>query len=409
MVEAASDPDEPRLAYLDPGDGRPRPLRFVKDDGRWVVLGAAQNGAWVETVLLHGGGHLLVGGKAVGCGAVPVTDPSEIARLLTAFRRTYGRPAWLERLEGDARVIMLDPTRPVRAPDPEERLRLEFDAAAPHYHERVESRPVERYLKRLTADHLLRTFAGLDPLLEIGSGSGYETLPLLRAGHSVTAVDVSARMLETLEQNARGAGVADRLTTVVGSLSRLPAEVTSPPDGGYAGACSTFGPFNLVDDLEPVRLGLARALRPDAELVFTSLNRPGVAPLAWELAAWRTESLRGRFRARSWTTRQTFYPLELFRRRPSEWQRCLSPEFRRVHVQPVSVLAPPFNPSTARTWPGPAARALFRAADGRLTRWSGLAEASEWSLLTFRRVPAPSPERRPTDTGAAKFGRPARL
>lgn len=51
------------------------------------------------------------------------------------------------------------------------------------------------------------------PVLELGAGSGRVTLPLLRAGHSVVAVDQSAAMLERLTVRAASlpAGVRQRL------------------------------------------------------------------------------------------------------------------------------------------------------------------------------------------------------
>ncbi len=51
----------------------------------------------------------------------------------------------------------------------------------------------------------LATTAG-GPVLDVGAGSGRVTLDLLRHGHSVTALDVDAELLEALAKRAEAAG-----------------------------------------------------------------------------------------------------------------------------------------------------------------------------------------------------------
>ncbi len=60
--------------------------------------------------------------------------------------------------------------------------------------------------------------------LEIGAGTGYFTLNLMRAGviDRATCLDISPGMLTTLERNAAGLGLAGRVDTVATDAEHLP-------------------------------------------------------------------------------------------------------------------------------------------------------------------------------------------
>lgn len=55
-----------------------------------------------------------------------------------------------------------------------------------------------------------------DPILECGCGSGRLTLPLIKKGFQVTALDISEKMLDILRSKAQG---AKNLTTVCGDMT----------------------------------------------------------------------------------------------------------------------------------------------------------------------------------------------
>ena len=59
----------------------------------------------------------------------------------------------------------------------------------------------------------LEQIGGGGTALDLGAGAGRDTIALARAGYHVTAVDLSQRGLERIEQRARLAGVSDRVET----------------------------------------------------------------------------------------------------------------------------------------------------------------------------------------------------
>ena len=92
--------------------------------------------------------------------------------------------------------------------------------------------------------------------LELGCGSGIETLALLRAGWRVTAMDASAEGIRRTQARAVEAGLADRLTAQAATFETY---VPTPADFVYAGASLPFcdpAAFPRVWD------GIRGALRP---------------------------------------------------------------------------------------------------------------------------------------------------
>ncbi len=141
-------------------------------------------------------------GRASFAAASPVRDSSRVRALQELFRAKYGAEAWRTYFEGRNEVLEVDPQREPIPPTALERIRGEFDSVAPGYDARIARQPIERYLKDRVTDLALDTLRGLDPILEIGPGTGYHTAPLLAAGHRVVAVDLSERMLEQLQTKA---------------------------------------------------------------------------------------------------------------------------------------------------------------------------------------------------------------
>ncbi|MFY9717776.1 MAG: methyltransferase domain-containing protein [Thermoplasmata archaeon] len=378
---------EEGLVWLEAGASDAVPLRFIEEHGRYFVLATTARTKWVGVSLRTGGCFVTRSGSLrQRCAVDPVIDPFDRARIHAGFRIRYGAAAWLPPLSPSLRILRLDPGASVIERSQADRARLEFDAAAPDYADRVAARRVERYLKATTLARLRTTFSGVDPLLEIGPGVGLETIPLLADGHRITAVDLSGRMLEELRKRADRIVPGNRLDCRVGRLGDLDTALAGLPAGSFAGAFSTFGAFNLEEDLTTLRRGLANALGTEARLAFTTLNRPAPLPMLWDAVDGHLREVPRRMLLRT-ATENTTYPLDLFRRRPAEWDVALRPEFLRRSSEAVSVLAPPFEPVRAWAALGETGHRAIARADGWLRRRRVLAELGEWALLTYERLP----------------------
>jgi SAM-dependent methyltransferase len=134
-----------------------------------------------------------------------------------------------------------------------------FDAIAPRY-DRVYARDSHSLRARLEAAKLPSRAGAPGRVLDLGIGTGRELAFLLDAGHAVTGIDFSARMIEACEKRAR------KVPIVHGDFyAPLPF-----PDASFESAIALFG--SLAHPPDPgahARLAkeLARVLVPGGVLV----------------------------------------------------------------------------------------------------------------------------------------------
>lgn len=383
--------DHPRTLELRAGRSPWARLLFVEDRGRYFVLPSAELSAWYFEAASQGGAWVRTEpGHERSCASRIVYRADELARVRSLFRAKYGAEATEAHFAKSRRALSLDPTRVAVTPTWESRVRDEFDSVAAGYDESIDHQPIERYLKDRAADLLGRSLAGLDPLLEIGPGTGFHTLRLLADGHRVTAVDISSEMLSQLRQRAEAADLAGRLEVRLGRLSDLGRILEDVPDGAFRGAYSAFGAFNIEPTLRPAVRALARLIAPGGRLVIAALNRPGLAPMAWELLMGRAAAAFRRV-AEVVPVNGIRYPLELHVPSADGWDALLEPGFRRRRREPVSVVAPPFGSDRAVAFLGERGGRRVRDWDRRLARVPGSWAAAEWVLFDYERRTKPEP------------------
>jgi SAM-dependent methyltransferase len=368
-------------------------LLYVADGDQLFVIPSEGAPGWSSHVLRVGSADVLLpnGSRATLSAGLEI-DPRRAEEARAAFRAKYGPAVWGHHFPLRTNVIVLRPPPVGPARTPMERVREEFDATAPHYRERTESDPVESHLKARSVALLLREFAGRDPLLEIGPGAGVETLPLLRAGHHVTAVDISPKMLEQLVARARTAGVAERLTPRVGQLRTIATDLSDTPTGSFSGGFSTFGALNLEPELDAAAPGIARLLSPGSVFVAGVLNRFAATPLTFELLRGGPRPLMARL-GRPVLAEDIRYPLDIWPWSIPEYDRSFAPFFERVGVAPVSALAPPFRADRFLARLSPRARRTLVSLDDALVRSVWGRRMSEWLLLLYRRTRVPARSR----------------
>jgi ubiquinone/menaquinone biosynthesis C-methylase UbiE len=100
--------------------------------------------------------------------------------------------------------------------------------------------------------------------LEIGAGTGYFTLNLMRAGivERATCLDISPGMLATLERNAADLGLAERVSTVATDAEHLPF------DDASFDLVLGHAVLHHLPDLEQAFREFHRVLRPGGLVFF---------------------------------------------------------------------------------------------------------------------------------------------
>ena len=146
-----------------------------------------------------------------------------------------------------------------------------YDAGADNEDARLERHQLEY---DLTWRYLTRYLPPVGSILEIGAGTGRYTLALCRRGHAVTAVDLSAVLLERCQRRLAAEGLDGRAQYVVADARDLHAVPATAFD-----AVLLMGPlYHLVfeeDRREAVRQAADR-LRSGGVLFSAHLSRLGV-------------------------------------------------------------------------------------------------------------------------------------
>jgi SAM-dependent methyltransferase len=227
--------------------------------------------------LRSGVAELRLADRTVHGTATLVTDAAEKALALDRFRAAYGPAQFARWYDRPARVLRVDlATDPGAAGSGEDRyaawLEAEFDNVADEYDRHITGNRMNRLLRDRSLAHLRVVFAERHRLLELGCGSGMETMTLLREGHEIVAVDISDRMLAVVRAKADREGLGGQLRTVKLRARDL-ADFARSQEGAFDGAYSTYGALNCEPDLRPTAAGFARLLRPGAPLVVGVYNR----------------------------------------------------------------------------------------------------------------------------------------
>jgi demethylphylloquinol methyltransferase len=115
-----------------------------------------------------------------------------------------------------------------------------------------------------------------DRVLYLGAGSGEDAVAAARAGVDVTAIDLSARMIERLRRRMARKGLKAEL--VAGdALTLAPETLFDAVCGNYF--FNVFGP----DDMPVVLAKAATHVRPGGQLMIADMAPPSglLGPLAW--------------------------------------------------------------------------------------------------------------------------------
>ena len=289
--------DLPATVKLSLRGGPPVELTFIEEGPEIFLVASDPTATWAHESVRSPVELLRPDGRRETRLAWPIDDPARVDTVLTAFRHKYGEAAWERYYRGRTRVLTLRETTARGDRPPEEVLRAEFDAVAAGYTDAVERNPFAYYLRERSEQGFRPLFVGNDPILELGPGTGIETLALLRDRHRVIAVDISPRMLEELRHRAEAAGMSAQLDTRLGSIGNLDHVLGDLATGSVGGALSTFGALNLEPHLDRLPPVLTRILTPGAPFFTGLLNRWGLVPAAYLLLAGHPREAARRLRS----------------------------------------------------------------------------------------------------------------
>jgi deazaflavin-dependent oxidoreductase (nitroreductase family) len=253
-------------------------VRYATSDGR-IIIFPENTGRqdWVANLVSNPHVRLysdfgIFEGNAVLKRVDGLDDP-----VLKVFMRKYGLKQVKERYWGQRRYVEVKTTSSLGSPDINELiygdLEVAFDSVAEKYDHHILDNPMNRWLRNVSVGLLSRLFKPGDTVLELGCGTGTETVSLASFGVNVIACDISGRMLEVLKGKAERAGLSGRITTVHSRASEAVQKVRSMGITQLDGAYSTYGAINTEPKVLALLHDLHTILKPNGKLVLGVWNK----------------------------------------------------------------------------------------------------------------------------------------
>ena len=319
-------------------------LGYTRTHSIVYLVARNREALWPVDLLRSGIVELSLDGSPIRGRVSLIFDAGERARVLDRFREKYGPTRYERSYAHPARVLRIDLSTAEQTIVPEDNyyrwLTDEFDNVAADYDQHILGNRINRLLRDRSLTLFRSTFSGVRYLLEIGCGSGMETLPLLRDGHEICAVDISGEMLETVRRKAAQEGLLERLRTYRLPARDLPLLLRDIGSGAFDGGYSTYGALNCEPELKSLPPILYKLIRPNGRLIAGVYNRW----CAFEIVGY---FLTGRFRRAFGRTAHPVlvgasrFCVDVFAYSVGEIERVFAPNFVTERVHGVPVFLPP--------------------------------------------------------------------
>lgn len=253
-------------------------VRFISIGGKLVIFPQNQGRQdWVANIKTNPKVNLFIAGRAVRGNAKikqisGLNDP-----LLGIFTRKYGLNEVKKRYWGQTRYFEIDIISESPAQDYAELyyadLEAAFDGVAEHYDEHILGNPMNLWLRNRSVNYLTKAFRPGAVVLEIGCGTGTETLSLAQHGLIIIAADISSKMLEVLTRKAREAGLSDSIIPLHARPYALKDGLRQKGFNKIDGAYSTYGAINTEPNLRQLFEDLHSVIRQNGLLVLGVWNK----------------------------------------------------------------------------------------------------------------------------------------
>jgi ubiquinone/menaquinone biosynthesis C-methylase UbiE len=266
---------------------------------------------------------------------------------------------------------------------------LAFDRLAPEY-DTLADGEIFRLLRRRTHSAFARRFTGGSRVLEIGCGTGLDTLFMASQGLHVVACDPSEEMVSRSLRRLAHEGVGERVTVLPCGLHDLASFLDALAEpGGFDGIVSNFGALNCVEHLAPLGALARRYLRSGGVMMLGLMGRVCAVE-----ALYFTATRRVRLAGRRLGTGASLVPVAgvdvpTFYHRIADVRATLGPELVLEGIEGIGVaLPPPYLEARWQQLPR-AFRGILTRVDALLAPWPPFNRVGDHVLLQFakRREP----------------------
>jgi ubiquinone/menaquinone biosynthesis C-methylase UbiE len=262
------------------------------------------------------------------------------------------------------------------ATDAFDQLAAEYDALA--------AGEIFQLMRRRTHAAFDRYVTAGSRVIEIGCGTGLDTVVLANRAAAVVACDPSEEMVSKTLRRVSHAGLEARTTILPCGLQDLAAflDALATP-AAFDAIVSNFGAINCVEHLAPLRALARRYLKPGGHVLLGLMGRT-CAVEALYFAATRRPQLASRRRGSgALAVPVAGVAVPTFYHRIRDVRAALGPAARLQHVEGIGVAIPP--PYLEPRWQQlpRSLRDMVAVLDGWLAPWPPFNRAGDHVLLHF--------------------------
>jgi len=266
-------------------------VRFVASHGGIYVIGAGPRSDWVLNALATDRVKVRVGELAIPCRAQRATL-QEVESTYGLFKKKYGSGIVSRWYGGSTLCLYLEfagraERRGAVVGESETKSDFDawkasgrgyyddvaaaFDSASEEYDFTISRNFVNTWIRRRSLEILARYMKKDDVALEIGCGTGAETLQIAKSVRRVVATDISDRMVSLLTAKLRARRTANVMPLKLGAAAI--AQAAPYLYGGRASLVySLNGALNCEPELDAFASGLERILTPGGYFVCSVRN-----------------------------------------------------------------------------------------------------------------------------------------
>jgi len=269
-----------RLETIGRKTGRPHQVlvRYIADKDK--IIAFPQNTGkqdWVKNIAEHPEIKIYYNDSmSSACGLIKrisgIHDP-----ILPIFTRKYGSPTVNRWYKGQHLYVEMSLEKDLDSIGYDEviygDLEVAFDSVAADYDHHIFDNPINTWLRNVSIGSMSQIFKPGQTVLEVGCGTGTETLSMARRGVRVIASDISQKMLDVLSKKASAAGLSDRIVPVHCKPTQLVDRLKNLGIDQVDGAYSTYGAINTEPNLNSMISNLHTVLRKDAFLLLGVWNK----------------------------------------------------------------------------------------------------------------------------------------
>ncbi len=377
-------PEDERYLKLLTGTGK-IDLAFVTLNDKIYMLSTGSS-RWPANLLRSRKAALLLGGKKFSGRASLVTDPQMKEKLNALFRTRYGDKNFSRWFDHTSRLIEVDfGNKKEESSDSYfEWLKEEFESISSDYDRHIFGNRINSFLRERSMAIMERIFPPRSNLMEIGCGTGTETISMLQKGYRITAVDISPRMLEEVKGKAQKLGLSEQLRTYVAKASDIGCPGTPFEGETFDGIYSTYGAMNCEPGITDLPAEFSRLIRPGGLLFLGIFNRLCVSEIILHLGGLKPQRTFERFRTPVQEGSSRFC-VDVFAYSPMYIRKLFSSNFRMISYEAVPLIIPPSNYVHQLEKFTRGSRRLERF-DSRLSRLPGLRALGDHFLMWFEKI-----------------------